>query len=112
MKTLITLLLFLFLSLASLGQTEDFGYLKFNTFSFNGELEDSVITVFIFNFNDCGDIIAIDERLAPSLLVAQSEYSLTEGMKIKDGDVIYTLFLYKDKIIIFNEETELVFTNK
>lgn len=97
-------------TLFSYGQ--DFGYLKFNTFSLNGTVQDSCYTVFMFNFNDSEDIIAIDERLVPSLLKSQSDYNLTDGMKVLDGTEVYSLLIFQDRIIIYNELTELIFYNK
>lgn len=67
----------------------------------------------MFNMNEKGDVISVDEKLTPVHLKATTSYSVDEGVirfTVVDGDGIeYYVTLSNDQLVMDDKVTKVIF---
>lgn len=111
MTKLFIILGIIFLPLLSSAQ--DFGYIKYTKYQ-SDSIEKVCNIVFMFNINEKGDVISVDEKLAPAYLKATTSYSNNDGtinFYVEDSDKIkYYVTLTNDYLLLESDKSKVKFT--
>ena len=109
MRNLITIL---FIFLCSFLYAQDFGYVTYKKYIKDGAEKECNI-IFMFNMNENGDVISVDEKLTPVHLKATTSYSVDEGIirfSVMDNDGIsYYVTMTNDQLTLDDGKSKVIF---
>lgn len=111
-QTMRNLLTILSLFLCSILYSQDFGYVTYKKYIKNGK-EKQCNIIFMFNINEKGDVISVDEQLTPVHLKATTSYSVDEGIVrfnvIDEDGTEYYVTLSNEQLVMDDKVTKIVF---
>lgn len=109
MKKIIAIL---FIFLSSFLYAQDFGYVTYKKYIKDGAEKECNI-IFMFNMNEKGDVISVDEKLTPVHLKATTSCSVDEGIirfnVIDEDGTEYYVTLSNDQLVMDDKVTKVVF---